>query len=71
MLFDRISSGIYGVDHVFDNIRLGDNVVWQVSDIQEYAFFVEPFGLKPLKMDEIWFISDLPNTIRCWKPEVD
>jgi pyruvate, water dikinase len=39
--FDKIHSGIEGVDKALNFIRLGDNVVWQVSDIQEYSFFVE------------------------------
>ena len=42
--FDKIRSGIDGIDKVLDFIRFGDNVVWQVSDIEEYAFFVEPAG---------------------------
>ncbi|MBN2072757.1 MAG: phosphoenolpyruvate synthase [Actinobacteria bacterium] len=37
--FDRISSGIEGMDKMLDHIRLGDNVVWQVSGIGEYGFF--------------------------------
>ena len=30
MAFERIPSGYPGVDEVFDYIRMGDNVVWQV-----------------------------------------
>ena len=30
--FDRVLSGIPQMDECFDNIRLGDNVVWRVSD---------------------------------------
>lgn len=41
--FDRISSGISGLDKILDSIRLGDNVVFQLSDISDYAFFVEAF----------------------------
>ena len=41
--FERISSGLSGLDSILDNIRLGDNVVWQVSTMEEYLFFVEPF----------------------------
>ncbi|MHB1346780.1 MAG: PEP/pyruvate-binding domain-containing protein [Candidatus Humimicrobiaceae bacterium] len=39
--FDKILSGIEGIDRALDSVRLGDNVVWQVSDIDEYSFFVE------------------------------
>ena len=44
MLFDRIPSGYPGADEVFDNIRIGDNVVWQVSDLSEYRLFAQPFA---------------------------
>ena len=49
MKFDRIDSGIYGVDRALDHIRLGDTVVWQVSDIEEYSFFVRPFVEQAIK----------------------
>jgi len=39
--FDRVNSGIEGIDKALNFIRLGDNVVWQVSDIQEYSFFAK------------------------------
>jgi len=38
--FEKIKSGISGLDSALDSIRLGDNVVWQVSDI---AFFLHHF----------------------------
>ena len=41
--FDRISCGIPQLDTVFDNIRLGDNVVWQLSSLDNFPTFVEPF----------------------------
>jgi hypothetical protein len=47
--FDKIRSGIDGIDKALDFIRLGDNVVWQVSDIEEYAFFVEPLARQAIK----------------------
>lgn len=47
--FDKIYSGVAGIDKAFDHIRLGDNVVWQVSDIEEYAFFVEPLARQAIK----------------------
>ena len=31
--FERIKSGIPQLDETLDNIRLGDNVVWQVSNL--------------------------------------
>ncbi len=41
--FDKVKSGIPGVDRVLDHIRMGDNVVWQVSRLEEYQYFVKPF----------------------------
>lgn len=42
--FDRITSGIASIDQALDHIRMGDNVVWQVSSLEEYRYFVEPFA---------------------------
>ena len=47
--FDKIYSGVAGIDKALDYMRLGDNVVWQVSDIEEYAFFVEPLARQAIK----------------------
>ncbi|HIY01823.1 MAG TPA: PEP/pyruvate-binding domain-containing protein [Candidatus Blautia faecipullorum] len=47
--FDKINSGIPGVDEILDHIRLGDNVVWQVSTIDEFRFFAEPFARQAVK----------------------
>ena len=47
--FDKICSGIEGIDKALDHIRLGDNVVWQVSDIDEYAFFVAPLARQAIQ----------------------
>ncbi len=41
--FDRILSGIPEMDSALDNIRLGDNVVWRVSDLSEFRLFMEPY----------------------------
>jgi len=46
--FERISSGVPGVDHVLDWIRLGDNVVWQVRSVDEYRVLAEPFARQAL-----------------------
>ena len=31
------------MDEVFDNIRLGDNVVWRVDNLEEFKLFVKPY----------------------------
>ena len=41
--FDRVLSGIPALDQVLDNIRMGDNVVWRVSDLDEFRHFADPF----------------------------
>ena len=41
--FDRICSGIPEMDTALDNIRLGDNVVWRVSELSEFKLFMEPY----------------------------
>ena len=30
---DKVSTGLKGFDQVIDNLRLGDNVVWQADSI--------------------------------------
>ena len=47
--FEKIKSGIPGLDTVLDSIRLGDNVVWQVSDIEQYMLFAESLARQAIK----------------------
>lgn len=47
--FERIPSGFPGLDTMLDYIRLGDNVVLQVSSIEEYMFFVKPYCRQALQ----------------------
>ena len=42
--FDRIKSGLPGMDRLLDSIRMGDNVVWSVSNLEEFTFFALPFA---------------------------
>lgn len=44
-----ISTGIKGLDSVITGLRLGDNVVWQIDDIKDYAYLVKPFVRQALK----------------------
>ena len=41
--FDRVFSGIPALDQAVDYIRMGDNVVWRVSDLDEFRRFADPF----------------------------
>ena len=47
--FDRVRSGLPALDGILDHIRMGDNVVWQVSDIEEFRFFAVPFAQQALR----------------------
>lgn len=41
--FEKIQSGIPELDKTLDYMRLGDNVVWHVSNIEEFKYFAYPF----------------------------
>ncbi len=41
--FERIASGISQLDTALDYIRLGDNVVWQVTNLKEFQAFIDPY----------------------------
>ena len=47
--FDPIKSGIPEMDKALDNIRLGDNVVWRVSDLSQFKLFMEPYVEQAIK----------------------
>ncbi len=44
-----ISTGIKGLDSIITGLRLGDNVVWQIDDIDDYVDLVKPFVTQALK----------------------
>jgi hypothetical protein len=44
-----ISSGIDSLDRVIEGLRLGDNVVWQVDELDSYLFFARPFAERALE----------------------
>ena len=39
-----IPTGIPALDEVLQGLRLGDNVVWQVDDLDDYLHLVRPFA---------------------------
>lgn len=39
----RIRSGLTALDSVVEGIRLGDNVVWQIDQLEDYVHFARPF----------------------------
>ena len=62
--FDRVASGIPQMDGCFDNIRLGDNVVWRVDRLEDFSLFVEPYAEQAIrdgrKLIYIRFASHAP-----------
>jgi pyruvate,water dikinase len=38
-----LSTGVHSLDQVIQGVLPGDNIVWQVDAIDDYAIFVEPF----------------------------
>jgi hypothetical protein len=40
---EQASTGLTGLDAVLNHLRKGDNVVWQVDSIDDFAAFVAPF----------------------------
>ncbi|KAB8139391.1 pyruvate kinase [Gracilibacillus oryzae] len=45
----KVSTGMRGFDETIDSLRLGDNVVWQVDDIESYQGIITPFVNKALE----------------------
>ncbi|MBK7720750.1 MAG: pyruvate kinase [Austwickia sp.] len=41
--YNRASTGLAGLDEIFDGLRLGDNVVWQVDAIEDFRQMVTPY----------------------------
>ena len=47
--FDRVLSGIPEMDTALDNIRLGDNVVYQVTNLDDFHLFLDPYVEQAIK----------------------
>lgn len=43
------STGLPGLDEVLNGLRLGDNVVWQIDEIEDYRHFILPFVQNAVK----------------------
>jgi pyruvate, water dikinase len=48
--YEKVSTGMNGFDKVIDQLRLGDNVVWQVNSISSYRQMVNPY-VEQARMD--------------------
>ena len=47
--FDKIKSGLPGMDELLNYIRMGDNVVWSVADLEDFKFFAMPFAEQAIR----------------------
>ncbi|MBP5200975.1 MAG: hypothetical protein J6Z82_10065 [Schwartzia sp.] len=47
--FEKVNSGINDMDSALDYIRMGDNVVWQVSSLDEFRVFAGAFAAQAVK----------------------
>ncbi|KPJ74530.1 MAG: hypothetical protein AMS14_05385, partial [Planctomycetes bacterium DG_20] len=41
----QLSTGLPGLDRVIKGLIPGDNLVWQVSSVEDYAAFVDPYSV--------------------------
>ena len=44
----EVSSGFPALDDVIDRLRIGDNVVWRVDDLENYSVLARPFAKSAL-----------------------
>jgi len=51
--FDKIGSGIEGLDRALDWIRIGDNVVWQVDSVSDYRTLAMRFASEALRQRRV------------------
>ena len=42
------TTGLSSLDDLLTGLRSGDNIVWQVDDIEDYAALVDPFVVASL-----------------------
>jgi len=52
-----VTTGFSGLDEILDGLRLGDNVVWKVDNIEDYRYFVGPYVKQALadKREVVYF----------------
>ncbi|MCK4510017.1 MAG: PEP/pyruvate-binding domain-containing protein [Desulfuromonadales bacterium] len=43
-----VTTGFSGLDEILDGLRIGDNVVWKVDNIDDYRDFVTPYVIQAL-----------------------
>ena len=48
-MLDSESTGIKGLDDILHTLKKGDNVVWQVDNVESYQHFVTPYVERAIK----------------------
>ncbi|AQS59210.1 PEP/pyruvate-binding domain-containing protein [Desulforamulus ferrireducens] len=48
-MHERVSTGIAGLDQIIDQLRMGDNVVWLVDNINDYKKVIAPYVAQALR----------------------
>ena len=76
--FDKVKCGIPQMDEAIDYIRLGDNVVFRVSSLEEFKLFLDPYVKQAIedKRNIIYFrfasheplVEDCPEIKKCEIP---
>ena len=57
-----ISTGLKGLDEVITGLRAGDNVVWQIDDIEDYRELVLPFVKRAIaEKKEVIYVRFAPH----------
>ncbi len=51
MAYRSVSSGLPSLDKLLQSLRLGDNVVWQVTDLAQYRFFAQALADEAIRQD--------------------
>ena len=46
---NRTTTGIENLDAIINGLRMGDNVVWQVDDMEDYGYFAALFVRRALQ----------------------
>ncbi len=48
----HLSTGLQGVDRMLKGLIRGDNIVWQIDDVEDYRPFVEPYARAARRVGE-------------------
>src|SRR5690554_6923386 len=82
-MLEKISTGHNDLDRVIDHLRLGDNVVWQIDDLERYRNYISLFVQRAIEQKRPLYyfrfgshrplISDEidPRTLTICKPRAD